>query len=352
MSSENASTSPSAVRDRDNHLKGSDHSPGSADVQSGELISLLDTIRSSRGQAAALRIRGEQMLVERQQREPLTRRLFESAGIESDSVKLESVAATPPTSIERPVRDSAQASAIGRFTIGVHAVDRMDLRVMPYDFDGVDGPHVEHNAPDGVLATSNKNSGDLRFNVTISENQSAVTMAAWVGVSFVPEINNGSLFFDTRVDYAKTDLVQTAGGATANTEGSIGLEVYQLRRGSGEDWKLIRRNSKVIWHRHWSSFWAESRGKGHRELHDTGTADHLPIYVQHTPGMIYAAVAYATCEADASGREALYASTAQADLLAQVISIAVGQIGETAGYSLAIPLTTTAKAETRSIHNP
>lgn len=102
MSSENASTSPSAVRDRDNHLKGSDHSPGSADVQSGELISLLDTIRSSRGQAAALRIRGEQMLVERQQREPLTRRLFESAGVESDSVKLESVAATPPTSIERP----------------------------------------------------------------------------------------------------------------------------------------------------------------------------------------------------------------------------------------------------------
>ena len=295
-----------------------------SEIGADKKATLFDILRERRGNKAALRARADQMRIEREQREPFVRGLFESAGVGADSLALNRLRSDQHVST-LPVRDGHQADALGRFTIGVHPVDRYDMRFPPYDFAEVDGPFVEHNEPDAKLVQSDT-SGNLRMTTTISENQSAVAMDAWVGAFFHPTIHKvGSVYFNARVEYAETNYVETSGGATANTKGIIGLELYRFR--DSQPWELVYRREQAIWDRHWSSFWAESRGKTFREPHDQGIVDHLEIDFPHEPGMAYGAVVTAQCTADASGDSLWYASHAQADLFANATWICFGQRG-------------------------
>jgi hypothetical protein len=276
---------------------------------------------------AELAARAQRMTLARERTEPITTKLLKAAGIEPSSLA-PSPLRESPTMVELPVRDQSQAEALSRILVGVHSVLEYDIHTFPFDFDDT-SVLIEHGHPDSHYAYANRNTGQIRVGVSIDVNGSAVDLSAWVGAWLFPELDRGTLFFNTHVEFAKTDFVQTAGGATANTDGSIDLEIYRFEAGKPlSDWELISRNTQPLWDRHWSSFWVEDRGKQSDEPHDTGMVNQLTQVVQHEPGMAYAAIVAANCRADGWGVSTLYASRAQADLGAQVLSISFGQAGE------------------------
>ena len=297
------------------------------DIDEQTKAKLLRLLGRREAERAELATRTQRMILAREQSESLTTKLLEAAGIERSSLTPSPLRESPGT-VGLPTRDQPQAEALSRFLVGVHPVLEYDIRTFPFDFDDT-SVFVEHGRPDSQRAYANRNNGQLGVGVSIDRVGSAVTLSAWVGAWLFPKVDRGTLFFNTHVEFGKTDFVQTAGGATANTDGSIDMEIYRFETGKPlSDWELISRNTRSIWDRHWSSFWIEDRGKQSDEPQDVGMVSQLQQAVQHQPGMAYAAVVAANCRADGSGISTLYASRAQANLDAQVLSMSFGQAGE------------------------